>query len=233
MTTAALSHQGQIEAPVPTKQMGPIRHGIGSPKGSKHANDGSYASVEAMLSRLAVRCHFRVVALDLPMELADVRQEMDMSYLQAFKAWDPARGVKFSSYCMNACLNNFRNRIAKMIDERREMGMYSYDDDSHRVEDGDDAGDPLERLSSDMVDGDRPEDRLQARQEMREKLKGLTPSTQRFITALMLSQTRNLAGSSQKFYNVAALAGLAGPENQAELRRVKKEITQKFGFSQW
>lgn len=208
---------------LPAKQMGEVRHNSGMRKGMRFANDGSYLSVEAMLTRLATRCMGRVYELDLPMSYDDVRQEMDMTYLQAFKAWKPGGGAKFNTYLHTACLNNFRHRVEKMIEERREMGMYSIDGKAPIME-GDDS-DPRERLQS-MESGDSPEDQLIARQEMRERMKGLTPSAQRFVAALLLSQTK---AERMTFKGIAKAAGVEGEE----LKRVKVEITQKFGFAQW
>ena len=208
---------------LPAKQMGEIRHNSGMRKGMRFANDGSYLSVEAMLTRLATRCMGRVYELDLPMTYDDVRQEMDMTYLQAFKAWNPEGGARFGTYLHTACLNNFRHRVEKMIEERREMGMYSIDSKAP-IMDGDDS-DPRERIQT-LASDDSPEDQLVARQELCERLKGLTPKAQRFVTALLLSQTK---GERMTFKGIAKAAGIEGEE----LKRVKVEITQKFGFAQW
>ena len=211
------------------KRMGEIAPMASRKAGAAFQNDGSYASVEALLHKVAINSFKRVQALNLPMSFEDVRQEMNESYLRAFKAWDPQRGVKFSSYCQAACMMNFRHRIEKMANERREMGMYSYDDRAPII--SEETGDPLERISTELdIDHARPEDRLAARQEMREKLKGLTPSAQRFVTALLMRETTpNVKGGGLRFSSVAISAGIRG----AELNRVKQEITEKFGFTEW
>lgn len=212
----------------PRKWMGEIRHNMGGKKGQKFENDGSYASVESALTRLAIRCFARVEAMGLAMEFADVRAEMDEYYVRAFRAWNPERGVKFNSYLTTACINNFNHRIEKMVEERRELGMFSYDGTGVGSEDGED-NDALDRLES-IEDGERPEDRLIARQNMRERLKGLTPVTQRFVAALLLSQTQGaMQGSpASRFSRIAASAGIYG----AELKRVRAEIVEKFG-AEW
>ena len=87
----------------------------------------------------------------------------------------------------------------------------------------------MERLGAD-VDDTRPEDRLIARQEMKARLEGLTQAAQRFVTALLLNERDNrFKTGSARFTNIAAAAGL----NDAEARRVRAEITEKFGFTQW
>mgnify|MGYP002040898335 FL=1 len=131
----------------PAKRMGTVRHNMGGKKGQRFANDGSYESVEAMLTRLAIKAFARVQALKLPMEFEDVRQEMDVYYLQAFKAWRPDGSAKFSSYCTTACMNNFRNRIEKLCEERVHLGMYSIDDRAPAM---DDDGDPMDRIGADV-----------------------------------------------------------------------------------
>ncbi|QFZ84520.1 hypothetical protein GFK26_17985 [Variovorax paradoxus] len=223
MTTA----EATLAVDLPVKRMGEVRHNMGGRKGQKFANDGSYESVEAMLTRLAIKSYARVQALKLPMNYEDVRQEMDVYYLQAFKAWRPDGGAKFSSYCTTACMHNFRNRIEKMCEEKRELGMYSIDDRAPSMQDED--GDPMERLGADLDDS-RPEDRLIARQEMKQRLAGLTPAAQRFVTALLLNERDDkFKTGTARFSNIAVAAGL----NAAEARRVRAEITEKFGFTEW
>jgi len=219
--------EATLATELPVKRMGAVRHNMGGRKGQRFANDGSYESVEAMLTRLAIKSYARVQALALPMSYEDVRQEMDVSYLQAFKAWRPDGGAKFSSYCTTACMHNFRNRIEKMCEEKRELGMYSVDDRSPALQD--EFGDPMERIGAEVDDG-RPEDRLIARQEVKQRLAGLTPAAQRFVTALLLNERENkFKTGSARFTNIAAAAGLS----PAEAKRVRAEITEKFGFTEW
>lgn len=212
----------------PRKWMGEIRHHMGGKKGQRFDNNGSYESVESTLTRLAIRCHARAVKLELALAYEDVRQEMDESYIRCFRAWNPERGVKFNSYLTTACLNNFNARIEKMVEERANLGMYSYDNRTADVEENE-AGDALERLNGIEDETDSPEARIMARQAIRERLKGLSHSTQRFVTALLMAETvpgRNMVNGAARFSSIARQAGITGEE----LRRVKVEITQKFGF---
>jgi hypothetical protein len=208
----------------PEKQMGPIRRNLNAKRGQSFANDGSYESVEGLLTRLAIKAYARVQALKLNLDFEDVRADMDEFYLLAFRAWNPARGVRFVTYLQTACMHNFRNRVEKLVAERANLGMYSYDGRPGDMSDDD--SDPLDRLDA-MEDENRPEDRLAARQEMKERLKGLTPAAQRFVTALLIGETSTtLDKSATRLSNVALAAGLT----RTELARVKVEITQKFGY---
>lgn len=212
----------------PRKWMGEIRHHMGGKKGQRFDNNGSYESVESQLTRLAIRCHARAEKLNLSISFEDVRQEMDESYIRCFRAWNPSRGVKFNSYLTTSCLNNFNARIEKMVDERTNLGMYSYDDRVGDTEEGE-AGDALERLNGIADEAESPEARIMARQAIRERLKGLSHSTQRFVTALLMAESvpgHNNVNGSARFSSIARQAGITGEE----LRRVKVEITEKFGF---
>lgn len=110
--------------------------GTRSEANKKFANDGSFESVDRMLQKLAFKCFARVQALGLGMTLDDVRQEMNVSYVQARKLWEPDRGVLFVSYMTTACYRNFNERIRKAELERRNLGLVNFSDMSRRQPDG-------------------------------------------------------------------------------------------------
>lgn len=94
----------------------------------KFANDGSLASVERALHKVAIKCHARVMAMGLPMTFDDVHQEMLMSYVQAKAAWRPDGGALFVTYLITTCYRNFNVRISKMERDRAHLGLVSFAD---------------------------------------------------------------------------------------------------------
>lgn len=204
-----------------------------SAKNEKFANDGSYASVQAQLHQLAMKCYARVQAMGLGMDFDDVLQEMNLSYVRAHKTWDPAKGVRFSTYCQRACLNNFNQRIERQVNERANLGMVSVEDMMGRGgEEGGD-GDSYEYLLGQchhLGDGmgdvvESAEDQLGRLQEARARLARLTNGSKRLVLALLMDERdkENLAGA--KLRDLAEKIGLRGEE----LKHTKREIRAVFG----
>ena len=94
----------------------------------KFANDGSYESVELLLRKLAHKCFARADAMGLPMTYDDVLQEMNVAYVLSKNAWNPDRGVLFSTYLTTSCYRRFNTAIAKMETERKYLGMVNMSD---------------------------------------------------------------------------------------------------------
>lgn len=94
-----------------------------NPENDKFANDGSLASVDDLLRKIAIRCHKRVMAMGLGMDYDDVLQEMYVSYVKARSKWNAQdkSGAKFGTYCTAVCINNFNHAI-KRIELQRAMG---------------------------------------------------------------------------------------------------------------
>jgi DNA-directed RNA polymerase specialized sigma24 family protein len=98
-------------------------------KNKKFANDGSYASVENLLRKVAYRCFARVQAMGgIGMTFDDVFQEMNISYLMALKTWTPDGGALFSTYLTTSCYRNFNERIRRSEVERRNLGLVNLSD---------------------------------------------------------------------------------------------------------
>jgi RNA polymerase sigma factor (sigma-70 family) len=193
-------------------------------RNEKFANDGSYASVEAQLHRLAMKCYARVQAMGLGMDFDDVLQEMNMTYVRAKATWNPEKGVRFSTYCQTACMNNFNQRIERQVKDRTEMGMISYDEAlGDRPEDaGDDA---LEYLVGDVNAVDSAESQMEIVQEARARLARLTPGTQRLILAFLMDERDRGGEPGSKLRDLAAKVGLTGED----LQRTKREVHATFG----
>lgn len=197
-------------------------------KNERFPNDGSYASVERQLHRLAMKCYARVQALGLSMDFDDVMAEMNLSYVRARMAWNPDKGARFSTYCQTACMNNFNQRIEKQETERVNLGMISYREALGPVGSEEDAeDDPLSILGSDGVGGVIPsiENDRQVAEEARQRIARLTAPTKRLVLALLMDEKSDPMSPSAKLADLAKSVGLSGDE----LKRVKREIKVVFG----
>lgn len=190
----------------------------------KFANDGSLASVELLLYKLAVKCYARVQAMGLSMDFDDVRQEMYSGYVKSTHKWNPNGAALFSTYCTTVCLNNFNNAIAKMERDRASMGMESIDSFGTKGESGEPVNAMEVMMSAAAPESDRPEMRLENSQQMQERLASLSEGGRRFIQLLLLSE-RDPQQRPPKLRDIALTAGLQGDE----LKRVKVEILKTFG----
>lgn len=192
-------------------------------KNERFANDGSYASVEALLYRLAMKCYARVQAMGLGMEFDDVLQEMHVSYVKSTHKWNAQGGALFSTYCQTVCMNNFNNAISKMARERGTLlisneGEFcgaAYEDETGQANFMDSQAAPY---------GDSPEARLEGAQAMQQKLASLSQGGRRLI-GLLLRAERDPGVITPKLRELARIARLEGDE----LRRVKIEILNTFG----
>jgi RNA polymerase sigma factor (sigma-70 family) len=195
-------------------------------KNLKFANDGSLASVEALLYKTAMKCYARVAAMGLGMDFDDVHQEMRVSYVKALSKWKPEGGARFSTYCTTVCINNFNHAIMKMARERVEMGMVSYS--ASFVGEAGATVDPLEIMHSAAApECDSPEYRTERSQQMKANLARLSMPARRLV-ALLLKYEQMSSLDGVKLRELAKMAQLEG----AELRRVKLEILKVFGV-QW
>lgn len=217
----------------------------------KFANDGSYASVELLLKKLAHKCYKRVQAMGLGMDIDDVMQEMNLSYVRALRTWNPEGGALFNTYLTTACLNNFNDRVRKPINERRELGMVNMSDMVHKGDRDDDGDyDPLERLdmedsgqisiNSAMFDGfglegstsqtqahapmgANPAFIAEHRQNVRSGMGALSQSARAMVVELLRATH---AGEDLPRFTELATKNQITP---AELRRIKVELSKTFG----
>lgn len=229
-------------------------HPTGARPGNEHfANDGSYESVQRLLYKMAIKSFARVQALGLGMTFDDVLQEMNLSYVLARRAWDPERGVRFTTYVTTAARQNFNNRIAKMARERVEMGMVNMtdmrprgsgrgdDDEQDLMEiygaDNTEVEVPLDQFCSALGEGSGNTEQeeatygdpmaiVQRRQDAVENLRALhtlTPPARDYVVAL-IKAARN--GD-----DLPSLSAMARERNMAPsaITRMRVEIAAKFG----
>lgn len=199
-------------------------------KNKRFANDGSYESVERMLIKLSMRCFARIEALGgLGMTFEDVRQEMNLNYVLARAKWSPEGGARFATYCQTACQNNFNGYIEKRIKERTNLGMVNFTDLGHHksVETGDEF-DPLEFIDDQEGGSAKPEDLLDKRQQIRDRLFSMSAGARRLVNALLQHETNSNNIAPPKMRELARDVGLTGDE----LRQVKLEVLSTFGV-QW
>lgn len=196
-------------------------------KNEKFANDGSYASVEALLHRLAIKCYARVQAMGLGMEFDDVLQEMHVSYVKSTHKWNAQGAAMFSTYCTTVCLNNFNHAIAKMERERGLL-LIGHENEFGGAEDEPAGGGTSFMESQPAADIDQPEARLEGAQAMQKKLASLSLGGKALI-GLLLKAERGPSTETPKLRELAARANLTG----GELRRVKLEILNTFGVRWW
>lgn len=217
----------------------------------KFANDGSYASVELLLKKLAHKCFKRVQAMGLGMDLDDVMQEMNLSYVRALRTWNPEGGALFNTYLTTACLNNFNDRVRKPINARRELGLVNMSDMVY-MEGGNNDGDydPHERIdmedtgqlsvagalfegfglegTTNQADARAPMNADPAfiaehRQNVRSGMAALSPSARAMVVELLRATH---AGEDLPRFTELATKNQITP---AELRRIKVELSKTFG----
>jgi hypothetical protein len=191
-------------------------------KNEKFANDGSYASVEALLHKLAIKCYARVQAMGLSMEFGDVLQEMNVSYVKSTHKWNAQGGAMFSTYCTTVCLNNFNHAIAKMERERGLLLIGSEGEFTGEAFEDDSSATPF-MDSQPAADIDQPDARLEGAQAMQRKLASLSQGGRTLIGLLLQSEQNQ--EPTPKLRELARAANLQGDE----LRRVKLEILTTFG----
>jgi len=226
--TATLS-TGASCAPAKTKRgrstTGVMPAGERKANNEKFANDGSYASVEALLYKLAIKCFARVQAMGLSMEFADVLQEMNVGYVNSTQKWNSQGAAMFSTYCTTVCLNNFNHAIAKMERERSVLLISHEGEFTAPDSEGDD-------YDTNFMDNqpapaiDSPEARLEGAQALQAKMESLSLGGKRLI-ALLLQTEQDPTIIAPRLSALARIARLEG----AELRRVKIEILNTFGVS--
>lgn len=194
-------------------------------KNLKFANDGSLASVETLLHKVAMKCYARVQAMGLGMSFDDVKQEMYVSYIKAKNCWQPQKkeGALFSTYCTTVCLNNFNNAIKKMEREREKLGMISIEAFSTEEQES------YSILNLDhgasTYSSECPEYRLESAQRVQERLNGLSAGAKLLIQTLLQIDQNWKINPPPKLREVAEMAHLDGDE----LKRVKQEILSTYG----
>lgn len=120
----------------------------------------------------------RMLAAHVNVEYEDVFQEMSVTFTKAVRTFDPSKGVAFTSYMGRAIWNDFNRYAQKHIDERMQLGLVSMDN----IE-GEDDNYFAESLASDER---TPEESLERKQDMLEKLRALSP-TAKFLAAQLIS----------------------------------------------
>ena len=220
---------GQADyVPRPKKARPPVVEGAPA-REFKYVNDGSYKSIELQLFKLSIGMHKRLLALGIPWGIEDVQQELRESYVRALAKWTPEKS-RFSTYFQTAAVNNFNNRVAKVVREKALMGMFSYD--SQKSPGSEDSGktfaDPLNTFTPQESDDSTPEGRIEARQALNESFRYASNGCRRLMSALLASQNStqwDVDGKPPKLSELTDMIGLAGDE----LRQVKLEIARKFG----
>jgi DNA-directed RNA polymerase specialized sigma24 family protein len=221
-------------------------------KNKKFANDGSYESVQGQIKKLAFMCFARVNALGLGMTFEDVLQEMNLSYVNAKRLWNPEGTSRFSTYLQTACLNNFNARIEKPERERRLFGMVNMSDMQRNEPGGDDSGErdimevfddedqgtfsvPLSDFSMLGMGGEtsqaseqspfhaNPEALVAHRQDVREAMAKMSPNARAVVMDIL--RAAHAGEDLPRFGEIAAVRQIKAPE----LRRLRIELANTFG----
>lgn len=187
-----------------------------------YANDGSFESVEGMLIQQASIFYGRVLGLGLPMEFEDVLQEVNMAYVKARKKWSPEK-AKFNTYCFVVVRNEFNRRIERMVNDRVHLGMGSIDNLASGEDDGE-VGDGYSRYLNEESTDLAPDERIERRQEVMQRLRRLTPHS-RAVVAKLVAGEQNQQLDVQNLREIATSLGLTPPQ----MRAVEQEIHNTFG----
>lgn len=189
----------------------------------RYANDGSLASVEAMLVKLAATFYPRVLGLGLPMDFDDVLQELKVGYVKALQKWNPDRS-QFNTYCYAVCRNEFNRRIERMVLDRQHLGLGSIDDLASDADE--EVGDGYERYQSQESEDLAPDERIDYRETLRDNLAKLSPQS-RAVVRMLLANERDSNAPTMTLREIALHLGLAIPQMQA----VQSELNRVFGVS--
>ena len=100
-------------------------------KGSKKdtAYSSEFSDHQGLIHQLTKKCWWRLKDAGLDdHEYEDVFQLNCISFVKVARKYDPARGITFGAYLGKAIFNEFNKYAEKVIKEKHELGIVSYDD---------------------------------------------------------------------------------------------------------
>lgn len=134
-----------------------------------------YLANRGLIQKVARGCYARCQAVGLALDYEDVVQELSLTFVKAWRQFDPSRGFQFSTYYVMAARHQFNRFIDKLMEERVEHGVRSVEEISSWCSDDGEALSMAEVIASDELG---PEARAMLAQRMEQLQKRLKPLTQ-------------------------------------------------------
>lgn len=193
---------------------------------------------KGLLHNFARTSFARLRASGVHVEYEDVFQEACISFAQALKTYDAARGITFTAYMGRAVVNNLGRYCTRLLKERAELGMYVSDE---LVED---------HAQTAIDEGSPTPDRLiERRQGMQAMLAALSPLSRSILTDLAnpskeVREFHNFARQQAEYAKSIGVRAWSVPADinlrtlykyyrlgPAERRQVKNEFKQVLGVT--
>jgi DNA-directed RNA polymerase specialized sigma24 family protein len=132
-----------------------------------------YSDNVGLVHHVAQKGYGRLQAIGASIEYDDVVQDMSMVFIKAYQIWDEEKS-KFSTYYINAAINEL-NKIAKKFEtERLELKIKSVEEMDHGNED-------VNVAETIACDRDTPERALESNRLIQAVVSGLSPLAEAMV----------------------------------------------------
>lgn len=204
---------------------------------ASRAYSTEYTDHTALIHSFARKGWSRLIASHVSVDYDDVFQELSLVFVKAIKAYDPSKGYSFTAYAGRAMWNGFNRFAQRHLDEANELGLMSIQALEDKAEDGDSMN------LYELIDSGAPtpEQQLERKQEMLQKLRALSP-TAKFIAAQLISLSEEVEQAMTERNRKAEAEGrrsLANPTpgfiadvfgvDRAKVRAAVEELHEVYG----
>lgn len=148
---------------------------------SARGRETSFESKKNMLHSMANRFHLSMRSRGIAVDVEDVFQELSINYLKAKEAFNPDRGVAFSTYLYVSAQNILRKMAKDLSAYNAVVGPSIEELGNHEDDDGPQS---LDYLMEDIA-ARSPEDILMAKQSIARSLAYLSPLSKWVIKELL------------------------------------------------